>query len=799
MQFSVDRPRWVVLALSATLVGLALPAAALPANASEPRLLVAGLAPTPTRDVVVNKAITTSFDLALAQTHSSALTSFIASLSNTASPNYGHFLTPAQYATRFGASSATVHAVEHYFSTYGFRIGALSAGHDILHVTGTTGDIARAFDAPVETVRLSTGALDAHFTSSASLPSTLAHDVTAVAGLDSVVPESTNLATTHASASAVTAPTACPAAGSSTGTTPNSVGGYTVQQQAALYGFSGAWTAGDTGVGQTIGVYELATFDASDVQTFFNCYGLASTVSAVNVDGGPTNSDNAGNAPDEATLDVEETAALAPGATIEVYQGTNNNSGPTDTYTQMASNDTATIITTSWGVCEAQTDGAAQAEQTIFQEMAAQGQTVVAAAGDDGSSDCADTSEPTSAVAVDDPASQPYVTGVGGLDVANIEPLTESVWNDNCTQSDCGAGGGGASSLWSRPSWQVAPGISTSTGTMRMVPDLSVMGDPATGFIQYYTGTGSGFCRHSCSGGWGAIGGTSIGAPLVSDLIAVAAQACGVPRLGFVNPSLYAMATTGFVDVTTGNNDLYNVGEYSAGAGYDMASGLGTPNGAAFLSGLCPPKFSAAESTFAASSTTGVALSTGPTVTATLRSASNVPIANASVEITATAPSGNLSIDGIENTAATGAAASTVSSNADGVVSFDVESTIPQNVDVTITYEGQPIFTTTITFKAPGTAKVSLVPGAPTISTLVALVRGFHLIVKPPTSSGGSAITDYQYSINGGVSWAAMPKGVRSIDVTRLSKDHAYKVIARAVNVDGRSTASSAKRVVTRS
>jgi subtilase family serine protease len=798
MQIPAHRPRWIVLALSATLVGLALPAAALPANASEPRVLVAGLAPTPTRDVVVNKAITTSFDLALTQTHRSALTSFIASLSNTASSNYHRFLTPAQYATRFGATSATVRAVEHYFSTYGFRIGALSKGRDILHVTGTTSEIARAFDAPVETVRLSTGALDAHFTSNATLPSSLAHDVTAVAGLDSVVPESTNLDTTHASAHAATAPTACSAAGSSTGTTPNSVGGYTVQQQAALYGFSGAWSAGDTGVGQTIGVYELATFDSSDVQTFFSCYGLTPSVTSINVDGGPTNSDNADNAPDEATLDVEETAALAPGATIEVYQGTNNNSGPTDTYTEMASNDTATIITTSWGICEAQTDGAAQAEQTIFQEMAAQGQTVVAAAGDDGSSDCEDTSTPTSAAAVDDPASQPYVTGVGGLDVANIDPLSESVWNDNCTQSDCGAGGGGESSLWSRPSWQVAPGISTAD-TMRMVPDLSVMGDPATGFIQYYTGTGSGFCRHSCSGGWGAIGGTSIGAPLVSDLIAVAAQACGVPRLGFVNPSLYAMAATGFVDVTTGNNDLYNIGQYSAGVGYDMASGLGSPNGAAFLSGLCPPQFSAAKSTFATSSTTGVAQSTGPTVTATLRSATGVPIANASVEITATAAGGNLSIDEVENTGATGTDESTVSSNAAGVVSFDVESTVPQAVSVTITYEGQSIYATTLTFSAAGTAKVSTRPGAPSISTLVALVRGFHLIVKPPASNGGTAITDYQYSLNGGATWAPMPKGVRSIDVTKLSKDHAYSVVARAVNVDGPSAKSAAKRVVTRS
>jgi hypothetical protein len=285
---------------------------------------------------------------------------------------------------------------------------------------------------------------------------------------------------------------------------------------------------------------------------------------------------------------------------------------------------------------------------------------------------------------------------------------------------------------------------------------------------------------------------------MVSSLIAVAAQACGTARLGFINPSLYAMASTGFVDVTTGNNDLYNIGVYSAGPGYDMASGLGSPDGAAFIAGLCPPSFSAAKSSFATSSTAGVAGGTGPTVTATLRNAAGEPIANASVNITTTAPGGNLSIDGAENQTTTGTDSSTAISNAEGVVTFDVESTVAQNVDVTITYEEQAIYTTTLSFKAAG-SEVSTRPGAPSISTLSALVDGFHLIVTPPASNGGSAITDYQYSVDGGAAWTAMPKGVRSIDVTRLLKHHAYNVLARAVNVDGPSTPSLARRVVTRS
>ncbi len=218
---------------------------------------------------------------------------------------------------------------------------------------------------------------------------------------------------------------------------------------------------------------------------------------------------------------------------------------------------------------------------------------------------------------------------------------------------------------------------------MRMVPDLSVMGNPTTGFIQYYTGQGQGFCHHNCSGGWGAIGGTSIGAPIVSALIATAAQACAPTggRLGFVNPLLYAMATTGYVDVTSGTNNLYDVGEYPAGVGYDMASGLGSPDGSAFLAGLCTQAVSTSESSFDLSSTTGVAKTAGPTITVTLRNAAGGVLANAQVDVSATAPSGQLSINNVyDTTDGVGKAQSTLTTNSSGLVSFTVGSSIAQNV-----------------------------------------------------------------------------------------------------------------------
>lgn len=797
-----NRTQWRLLALCSALVALALPATSLTAGASDARVVVAGLTPLATNDVVVKTSITTSFDLALTQTHQGALTAFIASLSNTASPNFHHYLTPSQYARAYGATSTTLSDVTNYLEQYGLKIDSLSKGRNILRVTGTSTTIAHAFDAPVETIRLSDGSLHAHFTVAATLPESLAKDVTAVAGLSTIQPETTNLSTPNASTpNASTAPTSCSSAGSSAGTTPNSVGGYTVQQQAQLYGLSTAWVAGDTGVGQTIGVYELANFDAGDVNTFFTCYGLSPSITQINVDGGPVTADNANNAPDEATLDVEEAAALAPGAAIEVYQGTQNANGPTDIYSQMASDNTATIITTSWGICEAQTAGAALAEQTIFEEMAAQGQTIVAAAGDSGSSDCEGTPQPAKGLAVDDPASQPYVTGVGGLTVSNISPLSQTVWNDNCTAQGCGAGGGGVSTMWSRPSWQVGPGINTATATRRIVPDLSVMADPSTGFIQYFTGTDTGLCDHTCSGGWGGIGGTSIGAPLVSALVAVAAQACTTSpggRLGFINPSLYAMSSTDFTDVTSGNNDLYGVGGYTADVGYDMASGLGSPNGTAFLAGLCPTTVSTAKSSFALSSTTAKALTPGPTVTATLRDANGVPVPNASLKVTATATGGYLSINNVEDKSnGLGSATGSVTSDATGVATFTVGSTIAQSVTVNLSYAGQTIFSTTLTITA-ASARPKSKPGPPTITKLSPLIGGFALTLKAPVQNGASAITSYQYSINGGRSWVSLGKGRTSIHVGKLLKGKLYGVIARALNSLGASKSSALRKVVTR-
>ncbi len=171
---------------------------------------------------------------------------------------------------------------------------------------------------------------------------------------------------------------------------------------------------------------------------------------------------------------------------------------------------------------------------------------------------------------MDDPASQPWVTAVGATSLRALENV---VWNDSL-----GATGGGVSSLWGRPAYQNAaaqPQSGVTCGSAgvacREVPDISVDGDPATGYVAYYRGS------------WRAVGGTSVSAPTVAALAALAdaSPACGGHPIGFLNPGLYRAAAgayaANFHDVTSGSNAFDSVAGFAAGPGYDMASGLGTP------------------------------------------------------------------------------------------------------------------------------------------------------------------------------------------------------------------------------
>lgn len=531
-----------------------------------------------------------------------ALETFADQVSTPGSPLFRDYLTPAEFAQRFGATPDEVQTVESSLAARGLTPGTPSPGGLSIPVTATAGALERAFSVSLSHVALPSGASAVVNQQAPALDPAVAPDVQSILGLDTLSQAKPLLVRAHAAAAdrphVVTGgPQPCSDASAKAAAD----GGLTSDQIASAYGLSGLYQAGDEGAGQTVAVLELESFDPGDIAAYQQCFGTNASVSDVSVDGGGGGGAGSG----EAALDVENVVGLAPKANVLVYEGPNSGSGPYDTFSAIINQHSAQVVTASWGQCEfVNGSGAASAENTLFQQAAAEGMSIFSASGDSGAQDCFPT-PPTAQV--DDPASQPFVTGVGGTRVNALGPRpNESVWNDGPT---IGASGGGVSTLWKMPFYQSgAPGFlhvvnsgsagstcGASSGYCREVPDVSADADPATGYVIYWNGRGSASSVPPPARGWQTVGGTSGAAPAWAALIALAnaSSLCkGIP-IGFANPALYNAAASNYAanfnDPTQGTNDMTgsNGGQFTAGPGYDMATGLGSPNGASLANALC--------------------------------------------------------------------------------------------------------------------------------------------------------------------------------------------------------------------
>jgi subtilase family serine protease len=618
-----SRQLGLVIALACAVSVALAPAPAAARAAASVRLGSAPLLPAGTVPLAsLAAAAPIRITIALEPRDPRALRAFATAVADPSSAEFRRYLTPAQFANRFAPRAATVAAVVASLRAHGLEPGRLTANGLALPVRSTVGAVERAFSLSLARVALAGGQRAVINTSAPALDRRIAAAVQSVVGLTSIYHPRPLLvrraAAVHAAAAPARAPriaTGGPQPCAAATAAASGQGAYTADQIASAYGFSGLYRAGDRGAGETIALYELEPNDPSDIAAYQSCYGTHAQVSYVGVDGGAGSGAGSG----EAALDIEQLIGLAPQARIVVYQGPNSNldspgSGPYDTDAAIISQDLAPVVSSSWGQCEP-VEGATDAasENVLFEEAASQGQTLLSAAGDQGAQDC-DTpgSVPDLQLAVDDPASQPFVTGVGGTSLNSIgPPPSETVWNNGGNVSGLlgiqpGAGGGGISELWPMPAFQAAAprglnvvqGTSSgsschaSAGYCRQVPDVSADADPLTGYLIYYNGGGSNLAGPS---GWQGTGGTSAGAPLWAALIALAdaQKACARIPIGFANPVLYRLAgaseATYFNDVTTGNNDYTGTagGRYAAGPGYDMATGLGTPKATALAGALC--------------------------------------------------------------------------------------------------------------------------------------------------------------------------------------------------------------------
>jgi hypothetical protein len=549
----------------------------------------------------------------LASRDPAGLAAYAKAVAEPGSASYHRFLTVSQFARRFGATPAAIAAVRASLRARGLRPGAAAANGLSIPVLGSAGSVSTAFRTTLARLRLRGGRVAIANTSAPALPRAVAPDVQAIIGLSTVAtPRPAGPATPPRSPAAprpvrsdataprpaASGPAPCAAATNAQQSFDASTvyHPYTINQVAGAYGFTGLYTAGDLGSGATVAVFELEGNFPADTTAYRTCFGATGLVRTVKVDGGAP-APNAGNDDGyETQIDVDNIVGLAPQANLLVYQGPDTASGSYDTDAAIITANKASVLSQSWGLCESELGGTAiAAEATLFQEAAVQGMTVLAASGDVGSGDCdAHGAANDTAQAVNDPAAQPYVTGVGGTTLSNLTGPVESAWNDAF-----GSSGGGPSLAWGAPSFQTdaatALGVDPTgqaglggcpaaalDGYCRMVPDVSADADPYTGYLVYYNGQ------------WTVGDGTSASTPLWSALVTLAQSSagCAGTRLGFINPTLYggagAQFATDFNDISTGDNAwIPGMDTFAAQPGYDPVTGLGTPKAAADAAMLC--------------------------------------------------------------------------------------------------------------------------------------------------------------------------------------------------------------------
>jgi kumamolisin len=318
-----------------------------------------------------------------------------------------------------------------------------------------------------------------------------------------------------------------------------------------------------SGKGVTLAIATANGYLRSDVESYWQQHGVTryGSITDVPINGPSTKLE------EETTLDLELAGSQAPGANILMYIA----SSPaflnfTLTYAQIVIDDKADVMSVSWGLCEEHTGWMQMmTESLIFREAAVQGIALFSSAGDNGAYDCGKKG-PDPKWTVDYPSSSPHVTAVGGTSLY----VKDSVRTDETTWE---GGGGGVSSHWDRPVWQVAPTM--PAGDKRVTTDISLNANPWTGYSFYFKGK------------WMRIGGTSASAPEWASLWALVLEATG-QRVGSANFYVNKMGSLKeyhkyFYDVTQGNNGAGVGPGYKAGPGWDTPSGWGTPDGAAVI------------------------------------------------------------------------------------------------------------------------------------------------------------------------------------------------------------------------
>ncbi len=483
---------------------------------------------------------------------------FLQQIQDPSSPNYRHYLTPAQFTERFGPTQADYQAVMAFADANGLTVRAMHPNRLLLDVNGSVADIERALHVTLRVYQHPTEKRTFH-APDAEPSLDLAAPVLSISGLDDFSQPRPLL---HATA-LTNGSTALPQSGSGPG------GTYMGND------FRAAYAPGVTldGTGQRVGLLEFDTYTPRDIAYYENQAGLPSvTLSNVFIDDAST---VPGSGAVEVSLDIEAAIAMASGLSEVIIYTAPNYPGFTywlDMLNRMASDDLAGQLSCSWYATDLGSNAAAD---QIFQQMAAQGQSFFNASGD----------EDAYTGLIPFPEDSPWITQVGGTTLTTSGPggtwVAETVWN----QGGGIGSGGGISTQYPIPSWQENINMTANQGssTMRNTPDVALTADNV-------------YVR--ANGEDQDVGGTSCAAPLWAGFAALANQqaaASGLPPVGFVNPVVGTIGTeadytSAFHDITTGNNTNFDSPtQFFAVPSYDLCTGWGTPAGQILINTLVNP------------------------------------------------------------------------------------------------------------------------------------------------------------------------------------------------------------------
>ena len=547
----------------------------------------------------VNRDI--SVVLALPLSDKTGADSFIQHLTKPGDPLYHRYLTPAEFAARFGASPADYAAIKAWATGSGLSITQESVARTTLTVRGKVAQMQAIFNTKINDYRSPDGKAFYSASVPPTIPSEISGKLSAMIGLTSSKQYAPLFKVGKMLGEAPVLKDVDKTSDTAGGTGPG--GSYSAADLRTAYTIP-SWGSYDENA--VVAVFEQGGFSSTDVTTYLKWNRLPSRkVTPIGVNGSPTTVDDPG-VEAEAVLDIDMILAINPEvAEVRVYEDSIDQFPVAllDALTAVADDNNAEILSISYGQDEGlQGTGAMEAENTVLEQLAGEGITVVASSGDSGAYGDG-YNDPYN---VSDPASQPMVTGVGGTSLftgANEAYGFESVWND--LGVGLGASGGGISSYWPIPSWQyadVASNYMTQNGgsaTYRNVPDVAAVGDPATGVGIY----------SKINGGWTQIGGTSVAAPIWAgylSLINAGYKYAGFSQVGFFNPVLYSLGIP-FFGYAVPSNILYGVNQgsngdaylypgapgFTAAPGYVNATGNGSISGCSVAAQLMISQFKA--------------------------------------------------------------------------------------------------------------------------------------------------------------------------------------------------------------